>query len=181
MTRFSILLVCLPALGLLCGTAPASAPRTQTVATGAGLTLVVPAGWRRVGLSDNRLLLLSPGPGEEGVVIARHQAMILAMPVEGWQTGGDLESTIRGGLGDDRLIARRSLRLGRTARDCPVVEEVDTASEVAPGAEQINTIFYCVARGKAVLVQLTHWPRDPSRLRFRAVALKVIRSLRVSG
>ena len=168
-------------LALLPGTGPADARRPAAVATVAGLTLAVPAGWRLHGQSDNRLVLLSPGLGEEGVVISRHQAMILAMPVDGWKSGGDLEATIRAGLGDDRVIARRSLRLGRGARDCPVVQEVDTASEVGPGTEQINAIFYCVARGQAVLVQLTHWPHEPASMRYRAIALHVIRSLKVGG
>lgn len=169
----------LPVLALVLGSAPVRAREAQTVVSSAGMSLVVPSGWRRLGQDDGRVLLLSPGPGEEGVVIARHQAMILVIPVEGWRPGDDLGPAIRAGLGDDRIIARRTLRIGKSLGDCRVVEEVDTVAEVGPGTEQNSAGFYCMARGRAVLVQVTHWPRDRARARFRAAALAVVRSLQL--
>lgn len=158
--------------------APAAARRASAHVSVAGITATMPAGWRPHGDQDKALLYLSPGPGEEGVIIARHQAMIVVVPLEDWRPGDDLKRVIETRLGEDRVTARRGLRL-KGAGDCTSVEEVDTASEVGPDTDQLNAGFYCVARGRAVLVQLTHWPRDPKRAAFRAAALDVVRSLTV--
>lgn len=168
--------IALLALALLW--APAEARRAPPDVTVAGFRVTMPSRWRPHGDQDKTLLYLSPGPGEEGVIIARHQAMIAVAPLNGWRPGDDLKQAIQAGLGDDRVVARRNLRLKR-AGDCAVVEEVDTASEVGPNTDQLNTGFYCVARGRAVMVQLTQWPHDPKRAAFRAAALGVVRSIRV--
>jgi len=172
------------ALALVGGTPPLRAHEAHgapVIARAAGLAVAAPAGWRRIGEQDGRLLFLSPGPGEQGVVIARGQAMILVAPVAGWRRGGDLRAAIRAEQGDDRVIARRTLRFPAGGGTCREVEEVDTATEVGPGVEQVNAAFYCVIGDRAALVQLTHWPRDAGRARFRAAALKVVRSLRPEG
>ena len=164
------------AVALSAGYPVAAASRRFT--TTDGVSVAYPGGWRRHGTDRDRLLVLSPGPGAEGVVIARGQAMVNVMTVPDVPPGADLENVIARETGDAKVLARRQITLGGRAKACSHLSEVDTSDDVGPATAQLTDSFYCQAGRRLLVVSLTRWPGDPHALRYRRAALDMAASIR---
>lgn len=156
--------------------APA-APGTVRFTSRAGYSLAYPAGWHPHGWAGDRhpaqFLILSPGPGAEGVVIGPHQAAIAARvqaPGESVPPDARPVAPPPGATADCRAWAKQEAE-----------DNVGPDDPVDPAAVQAVTSLFCRAGdGRVVRVQLTRWAGDRSRPAWRRTLDAVAGSLRLA-
>jgi hypothetical protein len=149
--------------------------------TSAGrFSVMYPATWRRIGVSTDRLDIVSSPGGAQGVVIRRGQAEIVVMEIRE-PSGVPLSEVIDRDNRGAAVLSRRELRRpgAPAAGGCGQLTEVVSRDEIGPGAYNIFTSYYCDIRGRRFSVLLRNWEGDVRRERDRTVALKMAWSLRL--
>ena len=145
-------------------------PATVPFASRAGYSLRYPASWHPHGWGGDRnpaqFLILSPGPGAEGVIIARNQALILARMQaagEAIPAGARPVATPPGATPACRQWRRQDAQ-----------DNVGPEERVDPAALQEVVSLFCRTDGDRVMrLQLTFWARD----RHGAAYLRTLRAV----
>jgi hypothetical protein len=147
----------------------------------ARFTVTYPAAWRRIGISTDRLDILSSAEFAEGVIIAQNEAEIIVIELPD-SAGASLGELIERETQGDSVVSHREVR-GTIANNqgCKTLTELVATSEVAPGVHEIDTVFYCEVHGRKFATRLRNWPHDRRQAEYRRIALRVARSLRVPG
>lgn len=63
--------------------------------------------------------------------------------------------------------------------DCRDLLEVDTRDASGPGPTELDVSFYCRAKGRAIVVQVTRYAGDPHGAAYRRAALELAGSVRL--
>ena len=151
-----------------------------------------PTTWVRVG-SDNglgestaRLELRSSRGGAEGSVIRRGQAFLSVADATG-EGAPDLAALVAARIRSHVVVRRDSIPGSAASGACPWFVEVDTRDPAAPPGTILGTVpdvntaqFYCPIGTRRFVTFLSYYAGDPKQDVYRAVALRVARSLRTT-
>ena len=161
------------------GALPAYAARRHAFRSPAGFSLTYSAPWTPRGAKSDELLLLSPGRSVQGPIIGQGQAAILVRAL------GSAPSV----AAYDRLMAdrgdgaygRRQVTALAPKGDCADLLEIDMRDEAGRGPVELDSSFYCRARGRVIVVQLTQYAGDSRGALYRRAALALAGTLRLDA
>jgi len=139
-----------------------------------------PATWRPIGLSTDRLDILSSADHAKGVVIARGEAEIIVIELRD-SMGATLPQLIDLNIAGDSVLSRRNL-LGEAgdASGCGALTEVVSTWMVGPATHEMHTGFYCELQGRTFATTLRNWPDDRRQEEYQRIALGVARSIHLT-
>ena len=153
-----------------------------------GFSVMYPGSWFRIGISTDRLAILSSEGGAEGIVIKRGQAEIIVTELQG-PPGASLSELIRRDLKEEfAILFRRDLN-SKTQNEagCGLLKEVVSEQEAVAAdvparvhvPHIINTGFYCEIAGRKFSTLSKNWKGDERQRQYQRIALQVARSLRI--
>lgn len=148
-----------------------------------GFEISYPAAWHlyksRVGQSFLEITATPQAPPANGVYVIPGRAVITA----GSANFDELSQHLRSSSGN-RLISRRQLPKS-AAPECDSAEEVVSKYQQGPGAGDVppsysvDTYLFCRKGSDAYAVLLQAWEGDREQARWRAVARRMLKSLKI--
>jgi hypothetical protein len=148
-----------------------------------GFSVLYPPNWFRVGLSKDRLQLLSSAGGAKGVVIKDRQAEITVIEADA-APGKTLAQVITYYTEDTSVISQQELPMEPYGRGCATLIEVVSREQPVPQADTpikvrdiINTDFFCVAGAHTIVTLLRNWEGDNRQAEYQEVAVRMARSI----
>lgn len=166
----------------------ASSEKWKQFSSSNHFSVTYPATWFRIGISADRLNILTSKGGAKGVIIKRGQAEIIVTELR-----GPVNATLSQLIDDDTrdeaaILSRKDIRNEAAGKGgCSDLTEVDSKQEAVPGEDVpiavpyvINTDFYCEVSGHKFSTLLKNWQDDPLQEKYKDVALRVAKSLRVT-
>jgi hypothetical protein len=145
----------------------------------AGFSVMYPAKWRRIGISEDRLDIVSSEGHQEGVVIQQGEAEIIVRERPEAMTSTLAELTALDSRSDSVLSRRELPGQGAHGESCRVLTEVVTKFEIGPGTYNIGTSLYCELRGRKFTTDVRNWEGDKRQPEYQRIALRMAQSLRI--
>jgi hypothetical protein len=153
-----------------------------------GFSVMYPGSWFRIGISGDRLAILSSKGGAEGIVIKHGQAEIIVIELKGLATAS-LSQLIDKDTREEASILSREYIHNRVADSggCRDLTEVISTQEAVPSGDVpirvpyiVNTDFYCEINGRKFSTLLKNWQRDTRQPQYQRIALHIAQSLRAA-
>jgi len=152
-----------------------------------GFSVVYPGSWFRRGASKDSLSIVSSKGGAEALIIKHGQGLISVVE-EGASTRGGIEAVIDRYVGKSTLLSRRKIRNSRAApQGCDFLEELIVREpavppEDVPGSAPnlIYTEYFCAIGQHKYVAILKNYEGDRLQRDYRAVALRVAESIRLT-
>ncbi len=142
-----------------------------------GFSVMYPPTWFPIGISENRLNILSSEGGSEGVVIPNDQAEITVTRLTG-RNKATLAEVAELDTRAERVLSRRNLQIGGPARQgCAGLLEITSKEEMGPRA-YIVASRYCEIQGDRFVTILRCWCGDTRQRQYERTALRVRESFR---
>ena len=168
-------------LAALAPTTPVNAARLHHYVSPSGFSLTYASPWRPRGSSSTDLLLLSPGRSVQGPIVGSGQAAILVRSLGEAGSPSAFDALIASRIRDATPARRRTVHAIGPSTDCRDLVEVDTRDATGPGPVELDFSFYCQARARVVMVQVTHYADDPKHSAYVRAALTLAGSLHVTS
>jgi hypothetical protein len=150
-------------------------------------SVAYPGTWFRIGVSTDRLQLLSSKGGAEGFVIKRGQAEISVMEEKGTPTETLDEAIVYYTQGTS-VLSRKKLRIESGSHGCNDLVEVTSKEEAIPPEDIpttvpfiINTEMFCVVGGHMIVIILRNWEDDNRQEDYQQVALRMTKTIRMNN
>lgn len=162
-------------------TAPAGTESWPRFTSSTGFSVAYPSGWHRIGVSTDRLQILSSGGGAEGVIIRRGQALITVIAVG---RAGDLQGAVARENRFATVISRRRITVSGTLGPGPICEITSRSPAVPPGdtlrmvPDEISTEFFRPLGSQIIAVRVLNWAGDRHQREYQAVGAAMAASLR---
>lgn len=144
------------------------------------VTLQFPADWYTKQKLRDQLVILSPGPGATGVLIAEGQGGII-IAVEEIDPYKTLDQVIKYNIRNQELISESELKISDLQKQdgCSQLREVISRDEVALGIFQINTGIFCeLNKRKRVILLLVTWEDDKDFDKYKQIAEQIAMSIK---
>ena len=144
------------------------------------VTLQYPADWWQKQMYPGRLVILSPGRGQTGVLIDKGQGGII-IAVEAIDPNETLDQVIKYNIRNQELISESELKISDLQRNdgCSQLREVISRNEVGPGVFQINTGIFCELNDrKRVIILLLTWEDDKDFDKYKQIAEQIAMSIK---
>ena len=172
--------VCTIALAALAPSTPVQAARLHRFQSPSGFSLIYASPWRPRASSSADLLLLSPGRSVRGPIVGSGQAAILVRSLGEAGSPSAFDALIAERSPDATAAPRRTVHAIGPSPDCRDLVEVDTRDATGPGPVELDFSFYCHARARVVVIQVTHYAEDPKHSAYVEAALTLAGSLHVT-
>jgi hypothetical protein len=151
-----------------------------------GFSVMYPATRFPIGISEDRLAILSSKGGAGGIVIKHGQAQIVVMEAQGSRTA-TLPQVIDYYVHGAAILSRKDLHNESAGeRGCSDLKEVISKEEAVPAKDAavpvpyiVNSDFFCEVNGRKFVTLLRNWQGDTRQGEYRRVALHMAESLRL--
>jgi hypothetical protein len=149
-------------------------------------SVMYPVSWVRIGVSMDRLQLLSSRDEAEGVIIKRGQAEITLMEAQA-SSAKTLSHVIDDYTQGTSVLSRKDVLREPNKLGCNDLKEIISKEQPVPSADTpisvpyiINTDFFCEAGGHKILVLLRNWEGDKRQNEDQQIALRMAKSIHLS-
>jgi hypothetical protein len=168
----------------VCAGVFASTDKWQRFNSSSGFSVMYPSTWFRIGISTDRLQLLSSKGGAEGVIIKPGQAEITVVEARASSTKTLTQ------IADDYtqgavVLSRRDIPPELTGHGCRNLQEVISKEQpVSPTDTPIdvpyvvNTDLFCEAGGHKIVTLLRNWEGDQRQEEYQRIVLRMAKSIR---
>jgi hypothetical protein len=153
-----------------------------------GFSVIYPSNWNQIGISKDRLDILTSKSGPKGIVIPSGEARIVVR--EDKNSEGTLSDLIHDDMRGASIVAEKRVHLQNAqTRGCQTFEKVVSEEEAIPYEDVperntvphfVNTAFYCEVNGRRFSILLRNWRGDKRQGRYLRTALRIARSLQIS-
>lgn len=153
-----------------------------------GFSVAYPAAWHRIGVSEDRLEILSSPGGAEAVVIKRGQGEIIVVELHGAPDTTLSELIDQDTRSDVSILARGEIHNERAQKGaCSDLKRVVSEEEPVPSKDVpirvpyvINTAFYCEINGRRFRTLLRNWQGEKRQEEYQRIAQHVAQSLQLT-
>lgn len=177
----TICTILLLAVGVL---ACASTDLWQQFSSSNHFSVMYPANWFRIGISTDRLQILSSKGGAEGIIIKKDEAEIIVMAAQASPTSM-LDQVINNYIQGTSVLSRRVIPIESGERGCSELIEVISKEQPVPQADTpvnvpyiINTDLFCETTGHTIVTLLRSWEGDKRQKEYQRIALRMAKSIK---